>query len=88
MNGHVSTLLPQFSSNGETQRQSRMWRVADCKSVGSLSRGFYVFQPTTPMHNPLTAGGMSSLRRGDGEETPVAGHALQLVSAPVIELKS
>ena len=32
-------------------------------------------------HNPL-------LRRGDGEEMPLAGHALELVSAAVLELES
>ena len=28
------------------------------------------------------------LRRGDGEEVPFAGHALELVSAAVLELES
>ena len=28
------------------------------------------------------------LRRGDGEEAPLAGHALELVSAAVLELES
>ena len=45
------------------------------------------------VHKRLREGAMSfaenpPLRRGDGEEMPLAGHALELVSAALFELKS
>jgi hypothetical protein len=48
---------------------------------------------TPPGAQALTAGEMNfaetpPLCRGDGEEMPFAGHALELVSAALVELKS
>ena len=37
---------------------------------------------------PRSNGRNPPLRRGDGEEAPLAGHALELVSAAVVELES
>ena len=67
------------------RRHTRAHNKAKAITAERRLNDAYAAEPSPNATNPHRSNG--SLRRGDGEQMPLAGHALELVSAAVLEFE-